>query len=260
MILHEFKNGLLDSLKPFAERNGFKIDKERFALFFENRDLISTIDFIYEISGPEVDIYPYVNIEYKTVHAICERCGFHLNYTAYINLFVLEAIQKFGWENCRKYQSKYQRIGAHNVITDKMEFAAADRLALTEDKKRYEYHCERYPFAKDKSFLVSEDGWLEHAVKRIEVMLPYAVDYIKKFNTIEAIDKLYNSLPIERNPNCSGIFTHCVIGIISAKLAHNPQYDKVKEAYLSILTDLGPLRELKPVFLRIVDYLDNSDM
>lgn len=46
----------------------------------------------YNSWGDEIHLFPYVQIKNKMILSICEANGFHLNYTAFINLLLLRKI------------------------------------------------------------------------------------------------------------------------------------------------------------------------
>lgn len=257
MNIQEVKKVILEGLGNFAEKNGFIVDTEHLGLFSENRARICSIDFIYHFWKPAVEIYPYVNIEFKAIHEICERCGFHLNYTAFINLFMLEGIRKYGWPRGLRMFGGHP-LGWHEDLRTHMTNAATDRLTITDDEKIFKHLRKQYPEAKDRIIPCDGKKWIKRSNDRIEALMPYAVEYMETYRDIESIDMLYNSLPIEGNPNCTNIVTHSIIGIIAAKLARNPQYDMVKDAYISNLKRIVTEKEMMPVFLRIVEYLDNN--
>lgn len=245
MKIGDVKNTILDGLRPFAEENGFKVNKGKFGIFLKEKERISSIDFSYCTWGFYVDLYPHVKIKFKVIHEICEQCGYNLNYTAFINLFELEDIQKHGllW----------------NLFT-KEPWTNRDRITLLDCGNDFwvERLRKENPDSENQIMLV-DNGWGERCNKRIEELLPYAVDYIDRYSDIEAIDRLYNTFPINfRNPNCSSSISNSVIGLISAKLSHNPRYDKIKETYTAIIKKECYYEETRQSFFRIIDYLDNT--
>lgn len=244
MKIKDIKEIVLGGLKPFADEHGFKINKGRFSLISKGKEPISIIEFLYISWGFSVELTPLVEIKIQAIHDICEQNGFHLNYTAYIRLFILKEIHKHGW---------------HTGLRNQMLIDQTDSLTITDYKEEFEYFREEHPKAKDQIVCTEHDGWIERCNDRIMELMPYALDYIEKNGTIEAIDKLYNTLPIIRyNPNCSDFVNHCMVGIISAKLAHNPQYDELKQIYYSIMEKDNILEEYKQTFLKIIDYLDST--
>lgn len=219
MKIREVKNSILEGLTTFAEMNGFKVNKGGFALFSREQNPLSSIFFTYNSWGFEIDLFPWVSVDFKPITEICNQCDFNLNHSAFINLFVLEHLQKHRWHPDLKWQ---------------MQVDKTDRLILTD-----------------------EMDWAAYCDNRINDLLPCAMNYIMELSVIESIDRLYNSLPIKRfNPNCSGLDTHCIIGIISAKLSQNPLYDKLKDSYTKIVRKEDFTEKMKRSFFRILDCLD----
>lgn len=244
MKIQEVKTAILEGLRPFAEKNGYKIHKGNFGIFSKERNPLTSIDFIYNTWGFEVQLFPYVKVDYKIIHEICENCGFNLNFCAFINLFLLEEIHKHGWSN---------------DLRNQMGIAGTDSLTLTESKLSFEFMRKRYPEARDKIIFKEGDEWIERCNDIIGSLLPCAVDYISQLSNIEGLDRLYNSFPINyHNPNCVGFDYHCMVGLISAKLAHNPQYDKLKEIYSAIVKKKDLIEATRQSFFRLVDYLDTA--
>ena len=246
MKIQEVKTAILEGLRPFADENGYKINKSRFGIFSKERDPLASIDFTYNTWGFEVQLFPYVNVKFKIIHEICEKCGFHLNHCAFINLFLLEEIQKRG-----------SRANSLN----QMGIAGTDSLTLTESEFSFEYMRQDNPEARDKIIFKEGNEWIDRCNAIIASLLPYAVDYINRLSDIEGLDRLYNSFPINYyNPNCVGFDYHCMVGLISAKLAHNPQYDKLKEIYTTIVKKKDLIEETRQSFFRLVDYLDTTGL
>lgn len=87
-------------------------------------------------------------------------------------------------------------------------------------------------------------------------MLNNAIDYIKSNSSVESIDKMYNTNPLdEYNPNCSGMDTHCIIGLIAAKLSNN-NYLHVREIYSNKVECCDFFESTKHSFFAIRDFLD----
>lgn len=208
MKIQEVINSISEGLKPFAEANGFRIDEHRFGIFSEKSDHTSSIDFLCYTSENCAEIYPYVNIEFPVIHDICRQCGFYLNYTAYMNMFVLEIIKAYN----------------------------------------YPAHIDTH----------TDSGWIKKCNKRIGALLPYALNYIRNLGSMESIDRLYNGRPITWNPSDTSREAGCIVGLIAARLAHNPRYDEIKDTLLSIMTHdrLNINEDIRQSFLRVADYLD----
>ena len=246
MKIQEVKTAILEGLRPFANEHGYKINKGRFGIFSKERTPRSAIYFIYNTWGFEVQLFPSVCVEFKIIHEICEQCGFHLNHCAFVNLFLLEEIQKRG-----------SRANSLN----QMGIAGTDSLTLTESELSFEYMRQDNPEARDKIIFKEGDEWIDRCNAIIASLLPYAVDYISQLSNIAGLDRLYNSFPINyNNPNCVGLHVHCMVGLISAKLAHNPQYDKLKDIYTTIMRKEDFPEETRQSFFRLVDYLDTAGL
>ena len=69
--------------------------------------------------------------------------------------------------------------------------------------------------------------------------------------------ELENYNPFDYNPNCSGLNTHCIIGLISAKLSKNENYDKLEKIYSKIVEDNDFNDIDKVAFDKIKKYLKN---
>lgn len=243
MKIAEVKNVILEGLRPFAEMNGYRINKGRFGIFSKENNPKSSIDFVHHTWDFFVEIIPFVCVKFKDIHEICELCGFNLNYTVYIRLLMLEEIQKHGW-----YKS----------LIGKMQIEQTDRLSLIDYDSWVEDYRKKYPKARDLIIYTGSDDWIERCNERIGSLLPCAEDFINKYSTIESIDKLYNELPIRRNPYCMGWADHSMIGIISAKLAHNPEYDKIKDTYIRIVKKQTYSEYFRQSFYRAIDYLEKA--
>ena len=91
----------------------------------------------------------------------------------------------------------------------------------------------------------------------LNLIYKYGLNYIEKYSNIKSIDALYNENPLAYNPNCSGLNTHCIIGLISAKLSKNINYDKLEEIYSKIVRE-NDFNEIdKVAFEKIKKYLKN---
>ncbi len=220
MKIREVKQTVLTELTPFAEEYGFKVSKGGFALSSKERNPLTSIYFTYNTWGFEINLFPWVSIDFKEIHEICSLCGFNLNHSAFINLFVLKAINNNGWNPDLKW---------------KMQVSSEDRFILLDGEE-----------------------WINRFRETMGNLCELAMNYITKISTIESLDNLYNSLPIQKyNPNCSGLDTHCFIGLISARLSNNPKYPLLRDAYSKIVKCEDFRKETKESFWRTLKYLDN---
>jgi hypothetical protein len=220
MKLGEVKNELLDRLTPFASTNGFKINKGQFLM--NKKTLMGSASISFEhLSGLDnIQIQPYVEIKIDAIHNICEKHGFNLNYTAFINLFVLESV-------------------LNNTYTCDTQW----KLQINQ-KERFSVHS------------IQDIGKI---INRLIPMLDNAVNYINSNSCVESIDRMYNTDPLyEYNPNCSGMDTHCIIGLIAAKLNNN-NYSHIREIYSNKVECCDFLESAKHSFFAIRDFLDEMD-
>lgn len=220
MKIREVKQTVLTELIPFADEYGFRVNKSGFALSSKGRNHLSSIYFTYNTWGFEINLFPWVSIDFKEIHEICSLSGFNLNHVAFVNLYVLKAIQRYGWNPDLKW---------------KMQVDLTDRFIL-----------------------VDGEDWIIRFREMISDLCDYALKYIEGLQTIESVDRLYNTLPIQKyNPNCSGLDTHCFIGLISAKLSNNPNYHRLKDVYSAIVRNEDFRDDTKESFFHAVTYLEN---
>lgn len=217
MKLSEVKTILLKNLETFAMSYGFKIVKKDFALRKVCDKYSVTIDFTYNCWQDEIHLFPYVKIEFYQIHNICENNGYNLNYTAFINLLILKRIVNGDWTEDTGWQMQYK--------------------------------------LEDRFILYSIQD-IDIVIQKLNKLLPLALDYEKKYSSLNAIDALYNNAPtFKYNPNCSGQHIHCIIGLIVAKLVCNPQYDELQATYSNIIQDGDFLVETKVAFEQIKLFL-----
>lgn len=224
MKIQDIKNLIFTELESFAASNGFKTVKSRFALSRRIGNRTEEIWFTTNSWGFEVHLFPYVGVDFSDITAICNACGFHLNHSAFINLRLLQAIKSNGFNPDLRWQ---------------MQVKNTDRFVLSED----DIDC----------------NWL-HLRNELLLILPLAMDFMSQYNSIAALDALYNTRPIERYcPYCSGLDSHCMVGLISAKLSHNSDYEDVKQMYQQIVKKGDFTVEMKSSFTRLKAYLDNYE-
>lgn len=198
MKLQNIKEHLLAELAKEECLQDYKVSKKEF-IFKKNGPKVKVnLQFQNNHWIDEIHLFPIVHIELKEIHEICEKFGFYLHNTAYINLFVLEKMVK----------------GEFNKST----------------RRKLQYDL------KDCFVLFSED--ITEVMIKMKELLMYAMDYIKKNSTIEAIDKLYNEDPTYKyNPHCAGMQCHCIVGLVAAKLSNNPNFKQIAEIYSHIMND-----------------------
>lgn len=219
MKINDIKKYIFSVLEPFAISNGFKAVKSRFALSRKDGNRTDEIWFSTNSWGFEVHLFPYVSVDFRDITAICNTCGFHLNHSAFINLRLLHEIKSNGFNPNLRWQ---------------MQVKKTDRFALSDDELGYN---------------LLENG--------MNSLFPLALDFLSQHDSIGTIDKLFNMLPIEQySPYCSGLDTHCMVGLISAKLSNNPQYENIKQMYKRIVKQEDFTDEMKSSFSQLTVYLD----
>ena len=176
--------------------------------------------FIYNTWGFEVHIFPYVSVDFEDITSICNECGFNLNHSAFINLRLFQEIKLHGFNPDLRWQ---------------MQISETDRFILLDD----EPGCNRL-----ETEIVS--------------LLPLALNFFSQNESIDSIDRLFNTRPIERySPYCSGLDTRCMIGLISAKLSRNSADGDIKQMYQQIVEREDFTAEMKYSFTRVTACLDN---
>ena len=221
MKIQDVKKNIFSTLEPFASANGFKIRKGRFALSRKAGTRTDEIFFTYCSWGFEVNIFPYVSVDYGEITTICNDCGFHLNHSAFINLLLLQRIKIQGFNPDLRW---------------KMQVATTDRFILSDDEPDYYNQLDM----------------------ELSTLLPIALDFLSQYDSINSIDQLFNTIPIEQySPYCSGLDTHCMVGLISAKLSNNTDYENIKLLYQRIVEKEDFTNEMKSSFSRVVAYLEH---
>ncbi len=219
MKIQDIKDHLFSTLEPFAEANGFRAVKSRFALSRKADDRTDEIFFLTNSWGFEVQIFPCVSVDFRRVTEICNECGFHLNHSVFINLLLLQEIEFHGFNPDMRW---------------KMQVEERDRLVLSDEYPNYD-RLDRNLFS----------------------LLPLALKFFSENHNIKNIDQLYNQRPINQySPYCSGLDTHSMVGIISARLADNPQYDEIKRMYQRIVKKENFRDEMKSSFSQVIKLLD----
>ena len=222
MKIKEVKQRILTGLEFFAAANGFKIYKGKFCLSRKDDHRETGVFFTYNTWGVEIQIFPSVYVDFKEIRAICERCGFHLNYTAFINLRLLEKINSIGFNSDLRWQ---------------MQCANEDRVVIIEGETD-----------------------MDIVIDNIQSLMPLALDFISQTADIVLIDHLFNTIPIEKySPYCSGLDTHCIVGLIAARLSGNTEYEKLRRMYERIVAKEDFRDDMKASFAQIVKYLDRYE-
>lgn len=219
MKIQAVKNHIFSLLDPFAAANGFKVVKSRFAFSRAVGNRKDEIFFTYNSWGFEVQLFPYVSVDFEDVTSICNECDFNLNHTAFINLRLLQEIKLHGFNPDLRWQ---------------MQVDDTDRFILSDDAPAFDQLDEKLP-----------------------QLMTLALDFISQYNNIKSIDQLFNARPIELYcPYCSGLDTHCMVGLISAKISNNAEYENIKQMYHRIVKRDDFAREMKTSFSRVIAYLE----
>lgn len=222
MKIQDIRKYVFSVLEPFTIANEFKAVKSRFALSRKVGNRTDEIWFSTNSWGFEIHLFPYVSVDFRDITTICNTSGFHLNHSAFINLRLLQEIKSNGFNPDLRWR---------------MQVKKTDRFILSDDEPGY-YRL--------------ENG--------MNSLLPLALDFISQHDSIGTIDKLFNMLPIEQySPYCSGLDTHCMVGLISAKLSNNPQYENIKQMYKRIIKQEDFTDEMKSSFSQLTVYLDNYE-
>ena len=219
MKLAEVKNNFLLGFEEFAKEQNFKIVKKDFEIKKSEKEYTCAFQFDYNYWQDEIHLFPFVAIKINQIHDICKINDYDLNYTAFINLLFLE----------KYFKNKY-----NEYTRWKMQYNQKDRFKIFNLKDI------------DKSVDAT-----------LNLIYKYGLNYIEKYSNIKSIDALYNENPLAYNPNCSGLNTHCIIGLISAKLSKNINYDKLEKIYSKIVRE-NDFNEIdKVAFEKIKKYLKN---
>ena len=219
MKLTEVKNNFLLGFEEFAKERKFKIVKKDFEIKKSAKEYTCAFQFDYNYWQDEIHLFPFVTIKINQIHDACKINGYDLNYTAFINLLFLE---------------KYFKNQYNEDTRWKMQYNQKDRF---------------------KIFSLRD---IDKAVDiTLNLIYKYGLNYIEKYSNIKSIDNLYNENPLDYNPNCSGLNTHCIIGLISAKLSKNTNYPKLEKIYSKIVNDNDFNDIDKNAFEKIRNYLKN---
>lgn len=192
MKLSDIKKEYFLLLEDKMKEFGFKPNKKDFAFKKETKDVLFQISIIYNFGVECVELLPFMEIKRKDIHKICELNNYELNYTAFINLFLYQEILKGNFNDETEWTMGYNETDRFKVYN-------------STDMKVF---CH---FLSD--------------------FMTNVMFFFEKYSTLNGIDSLFNTDPeFKFNPYCSGMDTHCIIGLISAKLC-NHNYEEIKEVY-----------------------------
>ena len=217
MKLSDVKQIVLTELTPFAEEHGLKIKKSKFGVGSKRGQ------------NPKFDIF--------FLH----------------NTWVVE-VELLPWVNIY-----FKEI--HNICEAcgfDLNYTVGINLLLLEEIHKQGWNRNMtYKLFEAHIPLRDWEEWIDNFRETMNRLCPLAIDYINRYSTIEAVDKLYNQPPFdEYSPNCSSSTHRCFIGLIAAKLVNNPEYDRLKKVYSAIIKP-SPWMKHKIAFDRLKKYLDD---
>lgn len=223
MKIKDVKNEILGGLKDFAAENGFKIRKGGFSLIKKTELCEYKIDFLYNTWIYSIELEPYVNVSFYELQRICEVNGYDLYYTAFINILLLKEIVNNGFD----YQKKWV-----------MRMNDTDRIPMEDDTLDY-----------------------PKMVREVLDLMPYAMDFINDIQDYKDLDRVYNTFPIKKDNTFFTMWdtSQSIIGIIAAKLANNPEYDKVVDVYKGWIEETDNTPDEIEAFYRILNYLETYE-
>ena len=187
MKLIEVKNNFLLGFEEFAKERKFKIVKKDFEIKKSAKEYTCAFQFDYNYWQDEIHLFPFVAIKINQIHDACKINDYDLNYTAFINILFLEKYAKNKYDENTRWKTQYNQ--------------------------------------KDRFKIFSLNDIDKIINKTLNLIYKYGLNYIEKYSNIKSIDNLYNKNPFDYNLNCSGLNTHCIIGLILAKLLKNKNYD-----------------------------------
>lgn len=87
----------------------------------------------------------------------------------------------------------------------------------------------------------------------------YAVPFFEKYNSVDAIDKLLNENPAEKVIYLDDLGWRIITGLISAKLNQNPNYNKLRNYYKSVVESKFQGYFMYEKCIKVIDFLDNHN-
>ncbi|UUV20444.1 hypothetical protein [Paenimyroides aestuarii] len=85
----------------------------------------------------------------------------------------------------------------------------------------------------------------------------YAVPFFKKYNSVDAIDKLLNENPTEKVIYLDDLGWRIIKGLIAAKLNNNPKYNELKDYYKGEVEDKFQGYFMYEKCMKTIDFLDS---
>lgn len=192
MNLSDTRKKMFELLTPLSLDLGYKINKSQYLLSKKEQNKTSQLHFTYNYWFDEIQIFPYVDVNIKEINDIWIMFDEYISYTYSMNLKKLKDFYDIGDIDWTKFN----------------------------DGERDRY----------KIFNIDND--LVDTCNKIEILFQkYGVKYITDFGSIEGVDKIYNNLKESNNPHCAGFQVRSVVGLISAKLSDNKNYDEISNFY-----------------------------
>lgn len=246
------KKHILDALAPYVKEHGFKTVKKNFSIVKKEKDKEFKIIFLDTNWGNSIDLEISLWCNFEIIREIANAEEFiapnggHLVYNcAQMNLFAFKKLK----------EGKIK-------LSDTLQFSHPKPSSITLiDGQFYHNTTEYEEFGiilepKNPVFIIKTDAGITRVIDYIKRLLPYAFEYFNWVGSLEAIDRLYNQLPIQHNVNTITLLSQVAVGLTAAKLTGNPDYDNIKNSYLEVLKQR--LNDDKPL-LRLIDYLDSRE-
>lgn len=106
-------------------------------------------------------------------------------------------------------------------------------------------------------FLISNESDLAAWIKIIErFYYDYILPFSEKYGSVPAIDKLINDNPTEKVKYLNDVGARIIVGLIAAKLNHNPRYSELISVYRKEADDKLRNYFMYPECIKVIDYLD----
>ncbi len=250
------KKHILEGLAPYVEEYGYKILKSQFEIVRKDRE--KSFQWVFINKTPLWDDEKCYTLKlwcnFKKILDVSEKItlkrGGHLIYNcASVDLPVF---QKYidGTGEIKDVTGRPEQADFTLTLLDGVVFDSAENF------KQYRHLSPDTPV-----FIIDDENSYEPVVDYLRTLLPYAAKFFESVDTIEKLDKLYNRLPIRNTPLAS-VPEHASVGLISAKLTNNPNYEVLKTAYIQYLKENKYDTINTNVFNGVIDliaYLDTRD-
>ena len=248
------KKHILEGLAPYVKDYGFKIVKSQFEIVRKDKEKSFRWVFINEKPLWEDEKHYSLDLwcNFKKILDVSEnikpKYGVRLiNFCAQMNLLAFKAYVDGKVELSDKLHF-INPTPSSLILLDGVVFDSAENF------KQYRNLPSDTPV-----FIIDDGDSYKPVVDYLRTLLPYVAMYFDQIDTIEKLDKLYNRLPIQYNPNARWPDDHACVGLIAAKLVNNPNYDILKSAYLQYLKDINYNEKGIENVKYLIDYLDNPE-